>query len=46
MQVTGGSKIGNWVVGTNDLYNAGKTIYLSPGGISKPVNGTNHNMTF
>ena len=46
MQVTGGSKIGNWVVGTNDLYNVGKTIYLSPGGISKPVNGTNHNMTF
>ena len=37
MQVTGGSKIGNWVVGTNDLYNVGKTIYLSPGGVQKPI---------
>lgn len=46
MQVTGGSKIGNWVVGTNDLYNVGKTIYLSPGGISKTVNGTTADMTF
>ena len=37
MQVTGGSKIGNWVVGTNDLYNVGKTIYLSPGGVQKTI---------
>lgn len=46
MQITGGSKIGNWVVGSSDLYNAGKTIYLSPNGISKTVNGTTANMTF
>jgi len=46
MQVTGGSKIGGWVVGDNDLYNVGKSIYLSPGGISKTVNGTTANMTF
>lgn len=37
MQVTGGSKIGNWVVGTNDIYNVGKTIYLSPGGVQKTI---------
>ena len=37
MQITGGSKIGNWVVGTNDLYNVGKTIYLSPDGVQKPI---------
>ena len=38
MTVTGGSKIGNWVVGDKDLYNTGKTIYLSPDGVSKTVN--------
>lgn len=46
MQVTGGSKIGNWVVGTNDLYNVGKTIYLSPGGVQKTILSNTDPKTF
>lgn len=46
MQVTGGSKIGNWVVGTNDLYNVGKTIYLSPDGVQKTILNNTDPKTF
>lgn len=46
MQITGGSKIGNWVVGEKDLYNSTKKIYLSPDGVDKTILSNTDKKTF
>ena len=45
-EITGGSKIGGWIVGNQNLYNAAGTLYLSPTGKNKTVNGVNADMAF